>query len=94
MRTCDSNGNRVKTFNDVILPPIFGNVYIKHFATKTIEEYIDKIKRGHPSQSFLLNKWIDNFFKINTVTAEKVKFIEIKLNITIEKYHYIFNYLK
>ena len=94
LRTCDSNGNRVKTFNDVILPPIFGNVYIKHFATKTIEEYIDKIKRGHPSQSFLLNKWIDNFFKINTVTAEKVKFIENKLNITLEKYHYIFNSLK
>ena len=94
MRTCDSNGNRVKTFNDVIIPPILDNVYIKHFVTKTIEEYIDKIKRGHPSQSFLLSKWIDNFFKINTVTLEKVKYIENKLNITFEKYHYIFNSLK
>ena len=87
LRTCDSNGNRVKTFNDVIIPPILDNVYIKHFATKTIEEYIDKMKRGHPSQSLLLNKWIDNFFKINTVTSEKVKFIENKLNITLNKYH-------
>ena len=87
MRTCDSNGNRVKTFNDVIIPPIIDNVYIKHFATKTIEEYIDKMKRGHPSQSLLLNKWIDNFFKINTVTSEKVKFIENKLNITLNKYY-------
>ena len=94
LRTCDSNGNRVKTFNDVIIPPILDNVYIKHFVTKTIEEYIDKIKRGHPSQSFLLSKWIDNFFKINTVTVEKVKYIENKLNITLEKYHYIFNSLK
>ena len=85
LRTCDSNGNRVKTFNDVIIPPILDNVYIKHFVTKTIEEYIDKIKRGHPSQSFLLSKWIDNFFKINTVTVEKVKYIENKLNITLEK---------
>ena len=94
LRTCDSNGNRVKTFNDVIIPPILDNVYIKHFATKTIEEYIDKIKRGHPSQSFLLSKWIDNFFKINKVTQKKVKYIENILNITLEKYHYIFNSLK
>lgn len=91
LKTCDSNGNRVKTFNDVIIPPILDNVYIKHFATKTIEEYIDKIKRGHPSQTLLLHKWIENFFKLNKVTEKKVKLIEDKLNLTIDKYHYVFN---
>ena len=91
LRTCDSNGNRVKTFNDVILLPIIDNVYIKHFATKTIEEYIEKIRRGHPSQTLLLNKWIYNFFKLNKVTDEKVKLIENKLNITLGKYHYFFD---
>ena len=91
LRTCDSNGNRVKSFNDVILLPIIDNVYIKHFATKTIEEYIEKIKRGHPSQTLLLNKWIYNFFKLNKVTDEKLKLIENKLNITLDKYHYFFN---
>lgn len=89
LNTCDSNGNRVKTFNDVIIPPIIDHVYIKHFATKTIEEYLEKIKRGHPSQTFLLDKWIDNFFKINKVTELKVKIIENTLNITLEKYHSI-----
>ena len=49
------------------------NVYIKHFATKTIEEYIVKIIRGHPSQTLLLNKWIDNFFRLNKITEEKIK---------------------
>ena len=91
LRTCDSNGNRVKTFNDIIIPPILGNVYIKHFATKTIEEYIVKIIRGHPSQTLVLNKWIDNFFKLNTVTNEKIKLIENKLNITLYNYYYASN---
>ena len=91
LRTCDSNGNRVKTFNDVVIPPILDNVYLKHFTTKTIEEYIEKIKRGHPSQTILLNKWIDNFFKINKVTKEKVKFIENILNLTLDKYSSIIN---
>ena len=91
LRTCDSNGNRIKTFNDVIIPPILDNVYLKHFATKTIEEYIEKIKRGHPSQILLLKKWIDNFFNLNKITEEKVKLIENKLNISLDKYHYILN---
>ena len=91
LRTCDSNGKRIKTFNDVIIPPILDNVYIKHFVTKTIEEYIEKIKRGHPSQTLLLNKWIDNFFKLNIVTKEKVKSIENIFNLTLDKYHFVFN---
>ena len=89
LRTCDSNGNKVKTFNDVIRPPRLDNIYIKHFATKTAEEFIEKIKRGHPSQVLLLNKWIDNFFNLNTVTEEKVKLFESKFNLTFPKYNYI-----
>ena len=91
LRTCDSNGNRVKTYNDVIKPPRLNKIYIKHFVTKTAEEFIEKIKRGHPSQTLLLKNWIDNFFKMNNVTKEKVKLFENKLNLTFPKYHYIFN---
>ncbi len=91
LRTCDSNGNRVKSFNDVVIPPIIEKVYLKHFATKTIEEYIEKIKRGHPSQTILLNKWIDNFFKLNKVTKEKIALIENLFNLTINKYHSVLN---
>ena len=91
LKTCDSNGNRVKTFNDVIIPPVIDHAYIKHFATKTVEEYLEKIKRGHPSQTILLDKWIDNFFKINKVTESKVKLIENSLNITLDKYHSVPN---
>lgn len=90
LRTCDSNGDRAKTFNDVLKPPVLDNVYLKHFATKTVEEYVNKVKRGHPSQKLRLDVWVGNFFQFNEVTEEKVKYIEDNLNITLEKYHYVF----
>ena len=46
LKICDSNGNRIKSFNEVIKFLIINNVYVKHFVTKTIEEYIEIIKRG------------------------------------------------
>jgi hypothetical protein len=92
LRTCDSNGNRVKTFNDVIKPPRLKNVYIKHFVTKTAEEYIKKVKRGHPGNVVLyFDKRIDIFFIYNKVTEEKIRYFEESLNMSFPKYHYIFN---
>ena len=92
LRTCDSEGNRVKTFNDVIKPPRIKNIYIKHFVTKSAEEYIRKIKRGHPGNVVLyFDERIDIYFMYNKVTKEKVKFFEDSLNMTFPKYHYIFD---
>ena len=92
LRTCDSNGNRAKTFNDALKPPILKNVFIKHFVTKTAEEYIKKVKRGHPGNVMLyFDKRIDIFFMYNKVTEEKVRFFEEQLNMIFPKYHYIFD---
>lgn len=86
LRTCNSNGDRAHTFNDVLKPPVLDNVYLKHFPTKTVEEFIVKAKRGHPSQILKMTTWIDKFFEYNRVTEEKIKYIEEKLNVTLEKY--------
>ena len=92
MKTCLYNGQRAKTFNDVLKPPIIDNVYIKHYITKTVEEYIlNKHKRGYTSRFIDKNLWVDNFFLFNKVTKEKVEFIEKTLNMSFPKYHYIFN---
>lgn len=92
LRTCDSNGNRAKTFNDALKPPILKNVFIKHFVTKTADEYIKKVKRGHPGNVVLyFDKRIDIFFMYNKVTEEKVRFFEKQLNMSFPKYHYIFD---
>ena len=89
IKICDSNGNKVKTYNDVINPPKMENIFIKHFVTKSVEEYVEKIKRGHPSENTPLNLWIENFFKFNKITKEKVKYLERKFNISLKKYHFI-----
>ena len=92
MKTCFYNGTRAKTFNDVFKPPVIESVYLKHYVTKTVEEYIlNKHKRGYTSRFIDKYFWVDNFFKFNNVTKEKVLFIEKTLNMSFPKYHYIFD---
>jgi hypothetical protein len=51
--------------------------YIKHFVTKTIDEYINyKKKRGHLEQPDDRLLTLNAFFKINEKTQEKIDFIE------------------
>ena len=91
-KTCDCYGKRAKTFNDVLKPPRIKDIYIKHFGIRTAEEYIAKVKRGHPGNLVLFyDERIDNFFHFNQVTEEKVRFFEKELNRTFPKYHYIFS---
>jgi hypothetical protein len=90
-RTCNAQGERLRTFNDVVKPPNLNGIYIKHFGVRTAEEYIAKVKRGHPGDLVLyFDERIDNFFHFNNVTEEKVRFFEKELNMTFPKYHYIF----
>ena len=92
LRTCLYNGQRAKTFNDVLKPPRIDDTYLKHYITKTVEEYLlKKYKRGYTSRFIDENLWVDNFFAINKVTKEKVEFIEKTLNMTFPKYHYVFD---
>ena len=91
-KTCDCYGNRAKTFNDVLKPPRINDIYIKHFGIRTAEEYIAKVKRGHPGNLVLFyDERIDNFFNFNKVTEEKVRYFEKELNRSFPKYHYIFS---
>ena len=94
-KTCLYNGQRAKTFNDVLKPPRIDNIYIKHYVTKTIEEYIlNKYKRGYTSRFIDEDLWVHNFFTFSNVTKEKVQFIEKTLNMSFPKYHYVFNETK
>lgn len=57
----------------------YDTAYIKHFTTKTIEEWLWKLSRGVPDRNkdtFLMTYNIDRFFKYNEKTDEKLKFIE------------------
>ena len=86
--SCSSSGKSIKynsPFND---PPDYSFGFLKHYHTKTIEEFCNKIKRGRAtrkldfSQQELLFR-IKMFFSINNKTKEKIEIIKNKLNISI-----------
>jgi hypothetical protein len=91
---CDSNGNRLfpKSF-DEFKAPNKPEAYIKHFYTKTVEEFCNKINRGdghyhksHPLHLKILNDRIKIFFMFNSITEEKLKLVENCSGIILNKY--------
>jgi DNA-binding Lrp family transcriptional regulator len=81
---CDSNGNRIfpKTYHQFDIPNK-PKAYIKHFYTKTAEEFCNKINKGdvhfpqnHPDYLKIIKEKIKTFFYFNTITEEKLKIIE------------------
>jgi hypothetical protein len=81
---CDSNGNRVfpKSFFEFKVPKK-PQAYIKHFYTKTAEEFCNKINKGdghfhksHPESLNVFKSRIKLFFTFNSITYEKLKIIE------------------
>ena len=81
---CDSNGNRLfpKSFFEFKVPKK-PQAYIKHFYTKTAEEFCNKINKGdghfhksHPDRLNVFKSRIKLFFTFNSITYEKLKIIE------------------
>lgn len=73
--TCCNNKGIVCRASSAFAPYDFTEAYIKHFVTKSTEEYVNKIKRGFPDQIVNESKYeflIDLYFKINKKTQEKV----------------------
>ena len=85
---CDSSGKNSKNYADVVYPPVFEFAQISHFATKSTEEYINKMKRGYAGEHYTKNEInVDSYFSLNKFTEEKLKIFENVLNQTFSKYH-------
>lgn len=54
--------------------------YIKHYNTKTLEEFLSKLKRGYPDQEGIpyktMKSAMDYFFSINEKTPEKLEYLK------------------
>lgn len=78
MACCDASGNSVNQSSFV--PYNHSVAYLRHFQYKTIDEWINKkMRRGYPDQTyqyFLQNSSVENFFRINEKTQEKVEYLE------------------
>ena len=91
---CDPYGFRV--FPNSFYTNIFKNnynIYIKHFYTKTVEEFCTKINKGdvqfhqnQPNYKNYINKKLKSFFSINKITLYKIKVLEKCLGINLYKY--------
>jgi hypothetical protein len=88
--SCSSSGNLIKydsPFND---PPDYKFAILRHYHTKTIEEFCNKIKRGRATRKVDFNQKeeilsrLKMFFSINSKTKEKLKVIHNQLNISIK----------
>ena len=62
--------------------------YLKHYNTKTIEEFINKILKGRAnnfdSGPNYINSFLNHFFRINKKTKEKLDYIKKRLNISFK----------
>ena len=86
-RLCNSLGQKIRYTSCSLIPPIWNVSYIKHFRTKTAEEYAYKLLRGYPHGGLKINHLIDIFFMDNKYSNEKLEVLEKILNMTFEKYH-------
>lgn len=71
----------------------FSNMYLRHFRSKTIEEFLNKAKRDYPDNRLILRepryKYLleSVFFIDNKPTIEKLNYIKEKIGLDLyEKY--------
>lgn len=95
LRICNGSGNKaVQIGEKVAIPwmgPNYGLFYIRHYVTKTISEYCEKISRGDPTKKNDCNQMVyrtklkNVFFKLNEPTQEKIDIIKEKLGIDMSE---------
>ena len=87
VNACLLNGQNINSeYNSPFhTPPNYEVGYIKHYITKTIEEYCNKVKRGYPDRKYKVDdkfkkQRLDYFFGRNKKTKEKLEVIKKLLN--------------
>ena len=83
---CRPNGEKIE---NPFSPPDYSSAFIKHYTTKSTEEYIDKLLKGDVLVNFEINKSYyknrinDYYFFFNNKTQDKIKLFEKKFNINL-----------
>ena len=89
---CNGYGKPLKLHNLLTLEPDYENYYVIHYFTKSLEEFVEKIKRGDvykgPGNKDFYMFQIDRYFEINELTKEKLDYIEEKLGKEVDLTEY------
>jgi len=87
--SCNSVGKTIFNEQQFNVEKNYDLAYIKHFTTKTIDEYINnKLIRGVGDRTYKNFKGtysLDKFFKINSFTDKKIEYLKTKLNYSDKK---------
>jgi len=87
LTACNSIGKIINPIKYYSSPFNYNFSYIKHYSTKTIEEYCYKSKRGRSDLQVKLNKkalkyYFNDFFKLNEKTKAKIDYFNKCFNFT------------
>ena len=85
---CNSIGNIIDPKSFYSSPFNYDFSYLKHYHTKTIEEYCNKRKRGRSDilvifDNKTLKSYFNYFFEINKKTKAKIDYFKKCFNFTI-----------
>ena len=86
--SCNTLGQKIK-FDTPFNKPNYDSAYLKHYHTKTLEEFWTKIQRGYDGRKLWLNKSnitkrFREFFLLNKKNKEKLAFIKNRYQIDLE----------
>ena len=81
-KPCSSSGKRVGGKTAFVNPPDYKYAFLKHYYSKSFEEFCLKLKRGWPD-STNKTKWINNLLNDNKHSKKKLKIIKEILNLTL-----------
>ena len=88
---CRPNGEII---HDPFSSPQYSIAYIKHYATKSTEEYADRLIKGTVNSKiifndeFIIKRLKIYYFLFNKITKKKIELLEEKLGIKLKKYFY------
>ena len=81
---CRPNGHILKNY---FSPPDYSNAFIKHYTTKSTEEYVEKLNKGdvyeNYNKKYVISKIKHYYFLFNKFTNEKIELIKNKLKFKI-----------
>ena len=85
---CDSVGNLVSYTGGEVRPPRLEICYLKHYGQKSVEEFAYKLKKQlHHGTKYNFNYMVEDYFRYNNFTKEKLYILESILNTTFKQYH-------
>jgi len=79
LKACNGFGKKPKLKKIKSLNPDYKFNYIRHYYGKSVQEFVEKINRGdllRGNKRKVVNWAIEKFFYINTITSNKIEYIQ------------------